>query len=127
MTMANNIKLYEFQAPANNLIVQDENGDNALPFKIGIRLVNGRTLKAIARFEIPNFLIVDDICIHERFGRFSIEYPYTEITNKSGEKRQISVAFPSAPDASKLLNRSIMQAYAAKCQETYPEKVADAA
>lgn len=106
----------------NDLVQTDEEGNYYLPYKVSIRLVNGRSLKAVAKVEYAN-IVIADIWILERYGRTSIQFPSKEFGEKDSKKRIISIAFPSVPELSKELNRGIMQAYKDKCEEEYAQRI----
>lgn len=110
----------------NDLVQTDEDGNSYIPYNVSIRLVNGRTLKAVAKVEYAN-IVIADIWILERYGRISIQFPSKEFEEKSGRKKVISIAFPNVPETSKELNRGIMQAYKEKCEETYAKRASEVA
>jgi len=107
-----------------DLIQTDEDGNSYIPYKVDIRLVNARSLRAIAKVEYAHTVIAD-ISIIEHYGRISIQFPSKEFTTRDGEKKFTSVAFPSKPEVSRELNRGIMQAYKDKCQEEYLRRISN--
>lgn len=108
----------------NDLIEIDENGDQYIPYNVSIRLVNGRSLRAVAKVEFAN-IVIADIGIFEHYGRISIQFPSKEFDDKNGRRRFISVAFPNKPELSRELNRGIKQAYKEKCEEDYAKRIAN--
>lgn len=99
----------------NSGIIVDENGTASIPLDVQIRIVNHRTLKAVAKLTYADF-VINDINIIEDRGRIDIRFPQKPFT-KNGVERKISVSFPGVPELSSQLNHAILKAYSEKMLE----------
>lgn len=111
----------------DDVLVTDEDGNHYIPYKVNIRLVNGRVLKGIARIEYAH-MVIADIAIIEKRGRTLIKFPSTTFTDKkTGDERTATVAFPAQIDVSKAFNQGILKAYKEQCSLEYLRRIAETA
>lgn len=112
----------EMMINVSDLLKKDSHGNMCIPYQVDIRLFNGKELKAFAKVTYGH-IVINDICILQRFGRITIVYPSKRLNKRNGKDVFVSVAFPNSPEASKELNRGIMQAYKIACQKDTDERI----
>ncbi len=103
----------------NIVKVQDaivNNSEVEIPYKITVRLLNKKHLKAVAKLEFAGFIIAD-IKIIESNNRTIVEYPSKEFVTSEGETKKTSVCFPSNKNTSRFFNKAILTAYTDACFE----------
>lgn len=85
----------EMMINVSDLLKKDSHGNMCIPYQVDIRLFNGKELKAFAKVTYGH-IVINDICILQRFGRITIVYPSKRLSKRNGKDVFVSVAFPNS-------------------------------